>query len=233
MSIPRINHFSVKIGFSDEHHASVHMSPRPRYFGSEISNNELFSDLFLFGCYTLRQFRNLGNSPEANALAKILNEWSPELVGSTFCIPLPNNGGYLVQDKHVLFYAALDIGLDIERAEAKYGNNIYLIQSIAKPRKSFEGKIEIDRSGGYSFRLYPKGFGFLGKGIPTYAPDSVMHFLAFLIVLYENEDGFLKSLQQLIRSCSAAFKNDTISMLNQEELAWAFATKAISQISTA
>lgn len=179
---------------------------------------ERFLDSLLFGCYLIRQFRNLGNHPSNRALIKEITCWSPQessnleaLLGWTV---YPETS----HKSHVLFHAAISLGIDPDHAVEKYGQEIYLVPFAGKGKKVFYGVLGFANNHPI-FLLHVSGFGLLGRNIPLYSTDSVFHLFAFLCKKYPLDLSYPSILIRIAQGCAAAYVDNSVTSLNQELIA--------------
>ena len=172
-----------------------------------------YAECLLFACFALRQFRNLGSHPASNALFEELRDWSPS--------GTPEDPEREALYKHVIMNAALDMGMDYRQTERNYGKPICLISSTHKGKRRFVGRLQEERRGPVFF-LEVKGFGLgglIGVGMPQYAPDATILFMAHLAYQYEEDSTFLPRLKTIASGCGTAWRAGRISMVHQEDIA--------------
>ena len=84
--------------------------------------------------------------------------------------------------------------------------------------KLFAGDLQ-SGDGRALFQMHTKGFGFLGRGVNYYAPQSVLVLLKFLSKRRANNDGYLRQLFFIASKCGELKLSKRISSLNQPQLA--------------
>ena len=198
-------------------------------------------ELVLFGWYALRQFSNLKHNPASDVFAGILlwDDAVTELLKQNPQLPEIFD---FVQHAH---YAKFKNGEGMFSPEsARELANIQMkIQLGADPVYSL---IERDflsalpqivkpsqRPGDKRFiasfppgNLDMKGFGILGRDVNYYACHSIVALLRSLAMRHTTEDVYLKRLSDVADSCGRAHMQNTITMVNQKELAQQFVAQS-------
>jgi len=140
----------VTVRFRNPESASVSIDLGRSEAYAHSPTEKQYAECLLFACFVLRQFRNLGSHPVSSALFEALDGWAP----------IDNLGSMekKVLYQHVILHAALDMGMDYQHAERKYGKPIYLIPENHGGNRRFVGRLE-EKSRGPVFFLDVKGFG--------------------------------------------------------------------------
>ena len=217
----------LSVDFYDKNRASVSISSDRTEARAEIQE---LDDALLFACYGLRQLKNLGNHPSARALADELALWDTAFHLSALESVAQENGALQAFPSHVIMGASLDIGMDFEAADRKYGSPIYLVNSEGKGKPRFAARMKFkgDRP---LFWLDAKGFGLgglLGVNIPQYATDSVILVLAHLTKTYSSQPDFLRGLSLVAQDCARVYQAGRIGSINQELIAMEFVSERFS-----
>ena len=215
---------NLTIDFYDEANASVSVSWSPGTEQFENYEARLFANLLLFACFTLRQLRYLGRHPSVKAISERLLEWVPS---KTF--PTIETDPIRVLLSHVLLDAAVDLGMDWDRALDKYGSPIYLVPFNGNGTKRFLGWLGIAQERPV-FIMSSRGFGLgglIGWNIPQFAADSVFILLEKFNLMYKSDQAVLDSLAQVAHDCGKVALGKDIAMLHQELLAFSFVNRHI------
>ena len=186
---------------------------------NEISNEsvKLFNSL-LFACFLIRQLRNLGNHPANKALMCQVLDWTPEESQKLEAILGWTVYPEVSHKSHIIYHAALKIGIDPSHAKTKYGEEIHLIPYYGIGKKRFRGQLVFTKDRPVFF-LNVEGFGLsglIGGNIPLYATDSVFHVLTYLFKIFPFDVNFPQTLIRISQDCVKAFQNGEVNTLNQE-----------------
>lgn len=84
----------------------------------------------------------------------------------------------------------------------------------------------------YDFQFKARGFGFMSRKAPEYAPASVMELLAFLAQRHRDDDEFLRSLRFAAMRCadlvtSTRYGQANLSVLTQHRFPMPIALEAM------
>lgn len=182
------------------------------------ANVEIFMDSLLFGCFLIRQLRNLGNHPSNIALIHEILNWTPKGTSN-----LETQLGWTVypevsHEKHIIFHAGIAVGIDATRAQQLYGQEILLVPFHGRGSKRFRGILSVG-SGRPVFILKASGFGLFGWNIPLFATDSIFHFMIFICKKYPMEPHLPSVLIKIAQGCVNSYLNNEINIQNQELIA--------------
>lgn len=181
-------------------------------------NVEIYMDSLLFGCFLIRQMRNLGNHPSNLALMHEINNWTPKVTSN-----IESQLGWTVypevaHDKHIIFHAGIAIGIEPTRAQQLYGQELLLVPFHGKGSKRFRGILTVG-SGRPVFILKVSGFGFFGWNIPLFATDSIFHFLVSICKKYPMDQRIPSILINIAKGCVYSYQNHEVNVQNQELIA--------------
>jgi hypothetical protein len=204
----------------DEVAIEIDFSGRNQFLETEMS------ELFIFICYTLRQFKNLGQHLVAKALAGMLvskNDISKLLQNS---VELPSGESLLWSFK--LFASSIawktqkaeEVGRFVTELSSQLNFNkttmqIFDTEFLAKvPRL-----VKYNGNGNKAFELIlspfllkNEGFGFLGRDVNFYAFHSVIALIRFLGQKHSDDEIFLKHLVDVAQYCGSSYIFNQIPM---------------------
>ena len=181
----------------------------------------MFMDLFLFSCLFFRQMRNLGNHPTIRELyTNVINkkEFFQEFNDSV------SDNKILVLKHHIVYFAALSLGLSIQDAENSFGGELYLVNYRGKGKVNFNGVIKLNNNNPM-YTLNIKGIGPLGQGANLYAPDSIALNIKHIIKVYGID--IIDIIESLSQDCMKIMNEGLITMLNQASTALLLVKKYI------
>jgi hypothetical protein len=179
------------------------------------------SELFIFTCYTLRQFKNLGQHLVAKALAgmlvsesdisKLLQNSVELPSGESLLLSLKNYASSVVfatqrriNEESVNYFLGLESQLNFNKTTMQILNTEFLanlptlVKNTGKGNKAFE-------------IIYPplslktEGFGFLGRDVNFYAFHSVIALIRFFGQKHSDNEVFLNHLSQVAQQCGSAY----------------------------
>jgi hypothetical protein len=212
---------NLAVEFYDSSTAAVHISHGANSPSSSDYRLRQYSDALIFANFALRMMRNLGKGTDTETLARMLSGWSyePEALNTEANQPREHASKITALESHVIYRAAIEMGLPPERAMQLYGCPVFLVPHSGKGRKRFLGTLTSPQRNP-RFKLKTKGFGLAGKGIPQYGTDSFFVLLVYLAEIH-NSPEFLAALKGLAGACGSAHLSGEIRGLNCESLAHA------------
>lgn len=122
---------------------------------------------------------------------------------------------------HVLYRAALGMGMDHQTAMSKYGVPVILVAFRGQGGKRFIGRLSEGRRGPTFIPTY-KGLGLgglLGAGLPQYGTDSVLLLMTALAAAHPSDEGFAHRIHRAAMCCADSVR--MVTMTNQEAVALA------------
>ena len=179
------------------------------------------TEALLLGCYLIRQLRNLGNHPGSAALEAAVAAWLPPSASQDLQGQVIPPEGFVACSAHVLYRAALGMGMDHQTAMSSYGKPVTLVAFRGQGGKRFIGRLSEGRRGP-TFILTYKGFGLgglLGAGLPQYGTDSVLLLMTALAAAHSSDEGFAHRLHRAAICCADSMHR--VTMTNQEAVALA------------
>jgi len=169
------------------------------------------SELFLFTCYALRQFSNLGNHVVAKVLAVLMSGYTKntaiELSNGTYEFPGSGGLGFLMGFQGVHY----EFNYNILRDQL-FSSVPKHVEFRGAGKKSFLVKLP-------PFHLSTKGFGFLGFQVNYYAFHSVIALFTHLARRRSNDDAFIEHLAEVAQHCGKAYIAGEIPMGDHVPLA--------------
>lgn len=197
----------LRIDFYSKQDVSIRMDFAGRY---PFPANEA-SELFLFTCYALRQFSNLGNHPAAMALAVLLITYDKDtaikLGKGSYEFPGPAQLGFLMGSEGV----KIDVDYALLRDHIMPGLP-KLVDFQGEGKKAFIVTVP-------PFCLRPKGFGLLGFQVNYYAFQSVIALFRYLAQKHIDEGVYLDHLSQVARYCGKFYIARGVPLGDQVALA--------------
>jgi len=202
----------------------------PTEFSVDIQYDEQYEpeteqeiDLFIFTCFTLRQFRNLGRNFISDALAGVLMKQD--------CVSLIMNNDDKLKD-------GLDLLRDVEIYRQRVGQMDFSLQMtamidilsqlvqdpktniVSRDILAFSPRLVPNAGDGKKrfiakyppFLFYAKGFGFFGKKVNYYAFHSTIGLIKYFASKYANNEEFIKRLENVSSSCARYYINNKIPM---------------------
>lgn len=174
------------------------------------------SELFMFACFTLRQFRNLGQHIVADAFAGLLlsdKDISYLLKDNP---KIPCKGSLILGDvyKHKLMSQGVSSETAAEKAfvvQLKFSSDpkvdildrdfLSKLPKIVSYRGSGKKRFEATWN---PFNFEAKGFGLLGIQVNYYAGHSIIALLRFLSQKHSGDTEFENQLVRVAMSCAKA-----------------------------
>ena len=213
---------NLAVEFYDSSTAAVQISYVANAPAHTDYRRRQYSDALIFANFALRMMRNLGKGADTETLARMLSGWSykPDALDAETSQPREHASEITALESHVIYTAAIEMGLPPERAMQLYGGPVFLVPYRGKGRKRFLGTITFQQQIS-RFKLKTKGFGLAGKGIPQYGTDSLFVLLTYLAEIH-NSPEFLEALKGLSGACGSAHISGKITGTNCESLANAY-----------
>ncbi len=197
------------------------------------------SELFMFACFALRQFRNLGHNLASDSCAglflskkdnpSLFDNW--DAVGderhiAAWCLA------------HVLYHKLIIAGVDDKEAELKSVEAWFEIKwdqkvkfldeelfgELPKVVKSKNPSSKQFTATWLPFQFQTKGFGFLGTKVNYFACHSIIASYRFLSQKHSGDHTYLNDLYNTAKSCSSAHILNAIP-LDQPVLATAILSR--------
>jgi hypothetical protein len=213
----------LQVNFYSKTDVAINLVYDPNYY--ETPTN----DLFIYTCFALRQFKNLGQHVVAQALAGLLI--SGEFLGywSLGNQSVPDGPGLLASAE---VHKLIILGADPNNSELKFlkWGIKYRHDPVAKILTSeyLANKPSIVQYQGDGskrffvsyppFQFHPKGFGLFGAQVNYYAFQSVLALYKFIDKKYSGIGSMGRNLKFVCHECADAYLRGTIS-LDQPSLA--------------
>jgi len=204
----------LKIDFYSKEELAIRMDFSGR---DQLLANET-NELFLFSCYTLRQFSNLGNHPVAKVLAVLLTTFGKdtaiELAHDKYEFPSSSTLHYLMSFEGV----KISVDYNVLRDQIMPGMP-KLVYFQGEGKKTFTMTL-------HPFQFNIKGFGLLGFQVNFYAFHSVIALLKYLAKKHIDDEVYLDHLLQVAKYCGKAHIFQKIPLGDQVALANAILKEA-------
>lgn len=146
---------------------------------------------------------------------------------------LANLRGDWVADSLAATLAEIDLRRPADDAREKLGDVQLVTPSAPGGRKGFTAELRPDKRG--FFKMNPRGFGLMGKGVSYYAPTSTVALLVYLLGRRPDDDEYARALTATAKfvghaGAQGAIKVTTSAQVAMEAAArgWAFAMEAES-----
>ena len=195
-------------------------------------------DLFIFACFSLRQFRNLGYSFVSDALASTLMK-------SSVVSMIASNDERLTDGISLLRDAEL-YRRKIEKLDFRTQSTVImevLIDVVHNPRTTVLSRDIVanfpqlvpNRGDGEKrfiaefppFLFYVKGFGIFGEAVEYYAFHSTVGLIKYYSKKYADNERFIAQLEKVADSCARQYLDDKIT-LDQASLAMQIVKDVVS-----
>ena len=176
------------------------------------------NELFLFSCYTIRQFSNFGDHPVGMILGVLLTTFDKEntikLAKKNYDIPSSFELGILMGFEGV----KTNIDYDAFRRQIMPGLARFV---------SFRGKGKKTFSMTFSpIQLNLNGFGILGLQINYYAFQSVFALFRALAKKRIADEVYIEHLSQVARHCGKLQISQKVDLFDQESISKAILKEA-------
>jgi len=196
----------LRIDFYSKNEVAIQIESSGKY---PFAENEL-SELFLFGCYAIRQLSNLGTHDVAKVLAALMlsctRDTAAELAAGTYEFPGP-------AEMRVLGFDSLRLRMPYNIIQDQLFDAVPCIVGFrGGGKKSFVLVLPPSK-------LSTKGFGILGFQVNYFAFHSVISLLSYLAKKHTHEKLYLDHLAAVAQQCARAYLSGAISLGNEVTLA--------------
>lgn len=131
----------------------------------------------------------------------------------------------------------IDLDRPADDALEKLGDVELVTPSTPGGRKGFTAELVPEKRG--FFKMHPRGFGMLGKGVSYYAPTSTVAFLAYLLDRRRDDAEYTRALTTTAKMVGHAGAQGAIRVTTSAQVAmqaaaagWSFAIEAESDEET-
>lgn len=147
---------------------------------------------------------------------------------------LANLRGDWVANSLAATLADIDLHRPADDAREKLGDVQLVTPSAPGGRKGFTAELRPEKRG--FFKMHPRGFGMLGKGVSYYAPTSTVALLAYLLDRRSDDDEYARALTATAKFVGHAGAQGAIGVTSSAQVAmkaaaagWAFAMEGESE----
>lgn len=130
---------------------------------------------------------------------------------------MANLRGEWVAESLAAALMTLDLERPIEDAREKLGDVRLVTPSGTGGRKGFTAELRPEKRG--FFKMHPRGFGLLGKGVAYYAPTSTLALLAYLLGRRSGDKEYLAALTSTAKLVGHAGARGAITITSSAPLA--------------
>lgn len=163
-----------------------------------VGEEAKFVEILLFACFALRHIANLERSQGPDLVADLLT----------------------TVDDDAMQQMASD--------EADIFGDVQLVSHTAQSGgKSFEATLRFS-DGSLDFRLKPRGFGLMARGVGFYSPHSVGLLVMYLAKRRKHDAAFLNGLGRAASMCGRRHQTGGLTLANHVELALRIASETTS-----
>jgi len=201
-----------------EYYSKTEVSIKMNFSGPCPYDSRESNELFLFSCYTIRQFSNFGEHPVGMVLAVLLTTFDKETTTKL------GNGNYQFPSP---FELGMHMGLNDVKANINYEDFERQIMPGLPRFVKFRGSGKKAFTMTFSpLQLNLKGFGILGFRINYYAFQSVFAFFRCLAKNRLTDDVYIEHLSQVAKICGNLQISHKSNLFDQEAISKAILHQA-------